>query len=61
MGTVVVCDVGRCKQLPVMQYAAFGPRRNKVVDVCDKHWELHCDEVDKFDLRTYFYPKDGCK
>lgn len=56
-----MCDVGKCKQPPVIQYAAFGPGRSKVVEVCDKHWEKHCDEVDKFDLRTYFYPGDKSK
>lgn len=51
-----MCDVGKCKQLPMLQYAAFGPKRHRTVSVCDYHWERHCDEVDKFDLRTYFYP-----
>jgi len=56
-----MCDVGRCKKDASMQYAAFGSRRNRAVRVCNDHWEKHCSEVDKFDLRTYFYPKDKCK
>ena len=50
------CDVKRCRRASFLGYAAFGPRRKKEVDVCMFHWEKHCDEGDKFDLRTHFYP-----
>jgi hypothetical protein len=53
---VMVCDVKRCRQLAILSYAAFGARRTKEVSVCERHWEQHCDEDNKFDLRTYFYP-----
>lgn len=51
------CDVKRCRRVTLLTYAAFGPRRKKDVGVCEFHWEKHCDEEDKFDLRTYFYPE----
>ncbi len=50
------CDVKRCRRASFLGYTAFGPRRKKEVDVCEYHWEKHCDEGDKFDLRTHFYP-----
>ena len=51
-----MCDVGRCKHPSLLQYAAFGPGRTKSVGVCDHHWEKHCDDDDKFDLKQHFYP-----
>ena len=51
-----MCDVGKCKQPLTLQYAAFGPGRSKCVEICDKHWEKHCDGNDMFDLIEYFYP-----
>lgn len=56
-----MCDVGKCNRPPDMWYAAFGPGRNKDVHICEYHWEKHCDEGDKFDLREYFYPSKGKK
>lgn len=53
-----MCDVSRCKRGVMLSYAAFGARRTKSVDVCEYHWVKHCDEGDKFDLRTHFYPKE---
>ena len=50
------CDVKRCRKAPLLSYTAFGPRRTKEVSVCEYHWEKHCDEADRFDLREYFYP-----
>jgi hypothetical protein len=51
-----VCDVAKCKRPSILGYSAFGPGRNKDVSICDHHWEKHCDDNDKFDLKTYFYP-----
>ena len=50
------CEIKRCRNASFLGYAAFGPRRTKEVGVCEKHWEKHCAEADRFDLRTYFYP-----
>ena len=50
------CDVARCNRLSSLQYEDFGPRRQKVVSLCEYHWEKHCDDEDKFDVREYFYP-----
>ena len=50
-----MCDIGRCKDSPILQYSAFGLKRSKTVGICDKHWEKHCSDNDKFDIRTYFY------
>ena len=52
----MTCDVARCRQPTLLTYAAFGARRTKDVSVCERHWNKHCDEDDKFDLVTYFYP-----
>ena len=54
----MVCDVKRCQQPMYLSYAAFGARRTKDVSVCQRHWTKHCDDEDKFDLRTHFYPVD---
>jgi len=40
----------------MLSYAAFGPNRNKDVRICDYHWYKHCDDDDKFDIITHFYP-----
>ena len=32
-------------------YAAFPDNLTLEVEVCDKHWEMHCDDKDKFDIR----------
>jgi hypothetical protein len=50
------CEIKRCRRHSLLGYGAFGPRRTKEVGVCEYHWEKHCDEEDKFDLRSYFYP-----
>jgi hypothetical protein len=52
------CDVSRCKRPMLLSYAAFGARRTKDASVCQYHWEKHCDDEDKFDLRLHFYPVD---
>lgn len=51
-----MCDIGKCKRPNMLIYAAFGEGRNKEVEVCEYHWEKHCDDDDKFDLHEYFYP-----
>ena len=51
------CDVGRCKKPSELKYSAFEVKNPKTVGVCWKHWEKHCDEEDKFDLRKYFSTK----
>jgi hypothetical protein len=51
-----MCDVGKCKRPSLLQYAAFGPDIDKSVSVCERHWEKHCNDGDKFDLKAYFYP-----
>lgn len=51
-----MCDVAKCKREPMLGYSAFGPKRNKDVRICEYHWEKHCDDNDKFDIRTHFYP-----
>ena len=50
------CEIKRCRRISIVGYAAFGPRRTKEVGVCEYHWEKHCDEADRFDLKEYFYP-----
>ncbi|KKN92302.1 hypothetical protein LCGC14_0207930 [marine sediment metagenome] len=50
------CDVKRCRRFFYLEYAAF-KKRTRCVSVCDFHWQKHCDEDDKFDLRDHFYPK----
>ena len=52
-----MCDVARCKRHPILSYAAFG-KRTKDVSVCQYHWEKHCNDADKFDIRLHFYPKE---
>jgi len=56
-----MCDVTRCKRDPIMGYSAFVPDRKKDVRICEYHWEKHCDDEDKFDIRKYFYPPEGGK
>ena len=51
-----MCDIAKCKREPILGYSAFGPKRNKDVSVCQYHWEKHCDDEDKFDIREHFYP-----
>ncbi len=51
-----MCDVKRCNRPSILGYSAFGPKRNKDVSICEYHWEKHCDDDDKFDIKTYFYP-----
>ena len=53
----MTCDVARCKQPMIVTYAAFNDdltRKVSDVKVCQRHWEKHCDEKDKFDLRDHF-------
>jgi hypothetical protein len=59
MALKMTCEIKRCRRVTIVGYAAFGPQRTKEVGVCEFHWEKHCDEEDKFDLRTYFYPASG--
>jgi hypothetical protein len=56
LGEAEMCDVAKCNRPSVLVYAAFGPERNKEVDICDYHWEKDCDDDDKFDIKKYFYP-----
>lgn len=56
-----MCDVGKCKRQSEITYAAFGSGTTKEVSVCWRHWEKHCDDEDKFDLRVHFYPPKGGK
>jgi hypothetical protein len=50
-----MCDVARCKRPVLLTYAAFDKSwRIKDVEVCKLHWDRHCDEEKKFDLRTHF-------
>ena len=51
-----MCDVSRCKRVPLLGYSAFGPQQTKDVDICNYHWEKHCDYADKFDIKDHFYP-----
>ncbi len=51
-----MCDVTHCKKETAIGYSAFGPGRKKDVDICEFHWEKHCDDDDKFDIREHFYP-----
>ena len=37
------CDVPKCKRRGVITY--YGK------DVCEKHWEMHCRENCRFDLK----------
>jgi hypothetical protein len=52
-----MCDVSRCKRPFLLTYAAFGGKRNKEVEVCQFHWDKHCKEGGKFDLRLHFKKK----
>ena len=56
---ILMCHVGKCNRPTLLGYAAFGAKRTKDVDVCEYHWKKHCNEVDKFDLRLHFYPKEN--
>jgi hypothetical protein len=42
-------------------YAAFDSTKNKDVSICQHHWEKHCDEDDKFDIREHFSPVQVAK
>jgi len=42
-----VCEVKRCRQLPILGYTIKG----RVVRVCDKHWNDHCDDAKKFEIK----------
>ena len=52
----MTCDVRKCQRPSYLGYEAF-KRTNRCVGVCEWHWRKHCDDNDKFDLRTHFYPK----
>lgn len=52
----VGCGIKKCKESSSVGYAAFGPGRTKEVGICERHWQRHCSEKDKFDIREYFYP-----
>ncbi len=54
-----ICDIKRCRKAFYLSYVAFGKGRTKEVVVCVNHWEKHCDDKDRFDIRTYFYPVEG--
>ncbi len=49
-----MCDVSRCKRPFLLTYAAFEGKGNKEVEVCQFHWDKHCKDREKFDLRDYF-------
>ena len=51
-----MCDVTKCNRGPILGYSAFGPRSKKDVSICEYHWKKHCDDDDKFDIKTHFYP-----
>lgn len=51
------CEIGKCKQFPLLTYAHFPDFPHKQVEVCERHWAKHCDEDDKFDLKVYFKKK----
>lgn len=38
-----MCEVGKCKRPPALGYYNY--------EVCQFHWDKHCDEDDKFDLK----------
>ncbi len=46
-----MCDIAKCKQPVYLAYAALPD--GGVLDVCWNHWEKHCDDKNKFDLRKY--------
>ena len=50
--SVMMCDIGKCKRPSILSYAAFG-KRTKDVSVCQHHWDKHCNDKDKFDIRLY--------
>jgi len=52
-----MCDVSRCKRPVMLTYAALTDKRMKDVEVCKHHWDKHCDDGDKFDLRVHFKRK----
>ncbi len=52
-----MCDVSRCKRVIMLTYDAFTDKRMKEAEVCQYHWEKHCDEGDTFDIRVHFQPK----
>ncbi len=56
-----MCDVAKCKRESALGYAAFGSKRNKEVSICNHHWQKHCDDGDKFDIREHFYPTQVVK
>lgn len=50
------CDIRKCKRQMLLSYAAFGAKRTKDVNICEEHWTKHCDDNDKFDIITHFFP-----
>ena len=55
-----MCDVARCKRTAMLGYSAF-VNTSKNVNICHRHWEKHCAENDKFDIREHFYPTQVAK
>lgn len=55
-----MCDVKRCRRSIYLGYEAFINVRRSV-NVCEFHWKKHCDDDDKFDLRTHFEPNKNMK
>ena len=50
----MMCEVSRCKRPTLLVFAAFHFDEHLEVDICEYHWEKHCDDDDKFDLEEYF-------
>ena len=43
-----ICEIKRCKREADMTYWHNADKKR----ICDYHWERHCDDNDKFDLKT---------
>lgn len=43
------CKVPRCRQHSSIIYGALPRGMQK--EVCDNHWQRHCNDEDRFDLR----------
>ncbi len=42
------CEIKRCRNLSMMQYPVN--KNGKRIRVCDKHWDLHCDDSKRFKI-----------
>ena len=54
----MTCDVARCRKPMLLSYGAFTSKRAKDRWVCEFHWKKHCDDGNRFDLRTHFFPDE---